>query len=65
MNETIHDLARRYLSEKGLPLSDAQKRAIFEFADWVLLEKRDEAAPACPDCGSEMFVHHHDCPQLA
>jgi hypothetical protein len=36
-----HDQAREYLATDGLKLSDTQKKAIFEYADW--LHQKDEA----------------------
>lgn len=35
----IYTLARQYLSTEGLKLKDPQKRAVFEFADWLLINK--------------------------
>ena len=32
---TPHDLAREYLATDGLKLSDTQKKAIFEYSDWL------------------------------
>jgi hypothetical protein len=47
MSENIHDQARSFLSvAPGLKLTDAQKRAVFEFADWIYGNISTYAQPA-------------------
>lgn len=61
---SIHDQARKFLSTDGLKLSDPQKKAVFEFADW--LAKQPAATYTCPHCRRTMdaalaVIHASDC----
>lgn len=65
----IHGQARKYLAGEGIKLSDAQKKAVFLFADFVAQQKRQPtkragglASGECPKCHNFGGTHFSLCP---